>query len=139
MFLKKSHLVHIPYRTSSQAFLLISVICKFSLQSLSSADKTTPGRPHDPSKVIKKWSHGHSLSSILRPYSWACQGLDVCSETISFFWNFLWGYNWFTTLCYFQVYSKVSLLYMYIHPLFFRFFSLGGHYRVLSRVPCAMQ
>ena len=42
-------------------------------------------------------------------------------------------------LCKFQVYSKVNRLYVYIYPLFFRFFSHIGHYRVLSRVPCAIQ
>ena len=30
-------------------------------------------------------------------------------------------------------------LYIYIYPLFFRFFSHIGHYRVLSRVMCAIQ
>ena len=31
--------------------------------------------------------------------------------------------------------SKLSI---YIYPLFFRFFSHIGHYRVLSRAPCAV-
>ena len=39
-------------------------------------------------------------------------------------------------LCYFQVYSKVNQLYIY--PLFFRFISDIGHYRVLSTVLCAI-
>ena len=45
-------------------------------------------------------------------------------------------------LCQFQVYSKVNQLYIYIYPLFFfflRFFSHICHYRLLSRVPCAIQ
>ena len=42
-------------------------------------------------------------------------------------------------LCQFQVYSKVNQLYIYIYPLFFRLFSHTHHYRVLSRVPCAIQ
>ena len=42
-------------------------------------------------------------------------------------------------LCQFQVYSKVNQLYIYIYPLLFRFFSHIGHYRVLSRVPCAIK
>ena len=42
-------------------------------------------------------------------------------------------------LCQFQVYSIVNQLYIYIYPLCFRFFSHIGHYRVLSRVPCAIQ
>ena len=37
----------------------------------------------------------------------------------------------------FLPYSEVNLLYIY--PLFFRFFSHIGHYRVLSRGPCAIQ
>ena len=41
-------------------------------------------------------------------------------------------------LCQFQVYSKVNQSCMYIYPLFFRFFSHTGDYRVLSRVPCAI-
>ena len=36
-------------------------------------------------------------------------------------------------------YSKVNQLYIYRYPLFFRFFSSLSHYRVLSRVPCAIQ
>ena len=36
-----------------------------------------------------------------------------------------------------QVYSKVNQLYIYIYPLLLRFFFHRGHYRVLSRVPCA--
>ena len=35
----------------------------------------------------------------------------------------------------FQMYSKVNQLCIYIYPLFIRFFSHIGHYRVLSRVP----
>ena len=44
-------------------------------------------------------------------------------------------------LCQFQVYSKVNQLYTYIYFFknFFRFFFHIGHYRVLSRVPCATQ
>ena len=40
-------------------------------------------------------------------------------------------------LCWFQVYSKVIQLYIYIFP--FRFFSLIGYYKILSIVPCAIQ
>ena len=36
----------------------------------------------------------------------------------------------------FQVYSTVIHLYVYIYPLFFRFFSIVGYYGILSRVPC---
>ena len=40
---------------------------------------------------------------------------------------------------YFQVYSKVNQLYIYTYPLFCRIFSHIDYYRVLSRVPCAIQ
>ena len=36
------------------------------------------------------------------------------------------------------MYNKVNQLYIYIYPLFLRFFSHIGNYRVLSRVPCAI-
>ena len=52
--------------------------------------------------------------------------------------HFILGYSGFTMLCYFLLYSKVSQLYIYIHPLFFRLISHILHYRVLSRVPCAI-
>ena len=39
-------------------------------------------------------------------------------------------------LCYSLLYSKVTQLYIYIYPLFFRFSQIG-HDRVLSSVPCA--
>ena len=45
-------------------------------------------------------------------------------------------------LCFFQVYSTVSQFYTNTYMQFFfflRFFSLIGHYRVLSRVLCAIQ
>ena len=39
------------------------------------------------------------------------------------------------------MYSKVIQLYIYIYMylFFFRFFSHIGYYKVLSRVPCAIQ
>ena len=42
-------------------------------------------------------------------------------------------------LCQFQVYRKVILLYIYIYSFFFRFLTHVGYYRILSRVPCAIQ
>ena len=42
-------------------------------------------------------------------------------------------------LCWFQVYSKVIQLYVYTYLFFFRFLSPLGYYRILSRVPCAIQ
>ena len=53
--------------------------------------------------------------------------------------KFLLAYSRFTMLCYFLLYSKVNQFYVYIYPLFFRFFFHIGHYRVLRRVPCAIQ
>ena len=38
-----------------------------------------------------------------------------------------------------SLHSKVNQLYAYKYPLFFRFFSPTGHYRVLSRVRRAVQ
>ena len=38
-----------------------------------------------------------------------------------------------------QIHLKVNLSCKYIYLLFFGFFSYIGHYRVLSRVPCAIQ
>ena len=51
--------------------------------------------------------------------------------------NFIGVQLTYTMLCYFQVYSKVT--YIYIYPLFFRFFPHIGYYRILNRVPCAIQ
>ena len=48
-------------------------------------------------------------------------------------------------LCKFQVYSKVIQLYIYvrkytyIYILFFRLFSIIGHYKILGIVCCAIQ
>ena len=42
-------------------------------------------------------------------------------------------------LCQFQVYSKVVRFYIYMYLFFFKFFSHLGYYRILSRVPCAIQ
>ena len=44
------------------------------------------------------------------------------------------GYSLFTMLCSFQLFRKV----LYIYPLFFKFFSHVGHYKVLSRVSWAI-
>ena len=42
-------------------------------------------------------------------------------------------------LCQFQVYSNVIQLYIYMYLFFFKFLSHLRYYRVLSRVPCAIQ
>ena len=39
----------------------------------------------------------------------------------------------------FSVYNKVTQLHIYIYPLFFRFFSHLGCYKVLGRISCAIQ
>lgn len=52
------------------------------------------------------------------------------------------GVQLITTLCQFQVYSKMDQIYIYIciSPLFFfRLLSHVDHHRVWRRVPCAMQ
>ena len=41
-------------------------------------------------------------------------------------------------MCSFLLYNKVSLLYVYIHPLCFGFPSHLGHHKVMSRVPCTI-
>ena len=42
-------------------------------------------------------------------------------------------------LCQFRLYSKINQLYIYIRITLFKICSHVGHYRVLSRVPCAIQ
>ena len=59
-------------------------------------------------------------------------------STNNLFFNFS-EYCWFTKLCYFLLYRKVSQLYIYMYILFFRFYSHIDYYRLLSRGPCAMQ
>ena len=66
---------------------------------------------------------------------WSVTEKGLCSMTICLLLIFL-EYSWFIVLCWFQVYSKVYQLYIY--PFFFRFFSHICHYRVLSRVACAI-
>ena len=44
--------------------------------------------------------------------------------------------SWWTVLCLFQVYNKVSQLHMYL--FFLKFFSHLAYYRILSRAPWAM-
>ena len=65
----------------------------------------------------------------------------MCGRCSHLFFFIVLEYSCFIMLCQFQVYSKVNQLYIYRYPvfLFLRFFSHIGHYRVLSRVPCAIQ
>ena len=48
------------------------------------------------------------------------------------------GIEWSYNVYYFLLYSTVNQLYIYIHPLFFRFYSHIDNCRVLNRVPCAL-
>ena len=48
-------------------------------------------------------------------------------------------YSCFTMLCQFQMYSKVNELYIYVYLLSFRFFPCLSHYRVSSRILCAIK
>ena len=41
--------------------------------------------------------------------------------------------------CSFQVYHKVIWVCKYMYLFFFKFFSHLGYYRMLSRIPCAIQ
>ena len=52
---------------------------------------------------------------------------------------FILEYSWLTMLCYFQMYNKVIQLYIYMYLFLFKFFSWLGCYRILSRVPWAIQ
>ena len=58
-----------------------------------------------------------------------------------YFFKILLEQSWFIILCHFLLYNKVNQLYIYIYPLFqiFFFFLHIGHYRVLKRVPNAVQ
>ena len=53
----------------------------------------------------------------------------------NFYWN-IGDLQCCVTFCYIAI---VDHTYIYIYLLSFRFFSHVGHYRVLSRVPCAIQ
>ena len=58
---------------------------------------------------------------------------------VCLFLNFYWSIVDLQCCVSFRGTAKVNQLYIYIYPLFFRFSSQVGHYRVLSRVPCAIQ
>ena len=98
---------------------------------------------HSQSRLI--FWHDFSVGYILLPQA-SCPFTPGCYDrspclcfVISAFKKKFLESSWFTMLCQFQVYSKVDQLYTYIYPLFFRFFSHKGHFRVLSRIPCATQ
>ena len=48
-------------------------------------------------------------------------------------------YSCFTKFCYFLLYKRVSLSFVYIYPLLFGFPSHLGYHRAFGRVPCARQ
>ena len=73
-----------------------------------------------------------TLKSLLQHHS-----SEASMVYINFLKKFLLEYSWFTMLSWFQAYSKLNQLYIYIYPLLFRFFSHIGHHRVLRRVPYA--
>ena len=52
--------------------------------------------------------------------------------------NFYWDIGDLQN-CVGSVYSKVNQLYIYVCSLFSGFFFLVGRYRVLTRIPCALQ
>ena len=74
-----------------------------------------------------------TLKSLLQHHS-----SEASMVYINFLKKFLLEYSWFTMLSWFQAYSKLNQLYIYIYPLLFRFFSHIGHHRVLRRVPYAL-
>ena len=53
--------------------------------------------------------------------------------------NFCWHIVDLLCCVSFLLYSKVNQSFIYIYPFFLRFPSHLGHYRALSRVPCAIQ
>ena len=80
-------------------------------------------------KIIKKYQGGHQrLICTINKKIW-----DVLEIWKNLF-KFLLEYSCLTMLYSFLLYSKVNQLYIYIYPLFFRFFHLG-HHRSLSRFP----
>ena len=68
------------------------------------------------------------LRVIVTPYLTLTSLICFCF-LINFYWSIV------DLQCLFLLYSKVNQLYIYIHPLFFRFFPHIGHYRVLIESP----
>ena len=51
-------------------------------------------------------------------------------------------FDWFNSVVLtpvFQVYNRVIQLYIYMYLIFFKFILHLGYYKLLSRIPCAMQ
>ena len=59
-------------------------------------------------------------------------------EIVGFFFFFL-EYSWFVMLCKFQMYGEMIPLYIHAYLFSFKFFSHLVYYRILSRIPCAIQ
>ena len=59
--------------------------------------------------------------------------------TLCFLFLFSLVCSWLATLCLCQMYSKLVQLSVYRNLLLFKFFSHLGYYRILGRVPCAIQ
>ena len=72
----------------------------------------------------------------LRSWSHYWQGI---SPQIGIFKLILSEYSWFTLLCQFLLYRKVSQPYVYIYPLCFGFPSYLDLHRELSRLLCVIQ
>ena len=79
-----------------------------------------------------------SMTWVPPPLPVLCPWCTLFVFFFSFF-KVLLKYGWFTTLWQFLLYSKVIQLYVYTHPLSFRFFSRIGHHRSSGRVPWAIQ
>ena len=116
------------------------------LPSPSPGDLPSPGLPHC-RQTLYHLSHQGSVVTDFKMLNLKEKSLE---------------YSWLTVLCQFQVCSQVNHLYIYplptdrgvwqatVHSVaesdttevtqhsLFRFFSHTGHYRVLSKVPCAV-
>ena len=72
--------------------------------------------------IFKSWSLNNlctrEYTSLLKQFYWSIVDSQCCA-------NFHYTAKWFS--------------YTYIYTFFFRFFSHLGYYRILSRVPCAIQ
>ena len=64
------------------------------------------------------------------------RGLSFCLLFVCFYWSII-GLQCCVSLCYTTSDSAIHI-YIYIYPLFYRFFSCIVHYRILIRVPCAV-
>ena len=85
-------------------------------------------RPTRPGWHVNLGAPGRNLHLWLRPH------LPCC-----FLKNFiLLKSSWFTMLCWFLLYSKVTQLYIYIYIYFFTWFSIMVYHRILNIVPCAI-